>query len=68
MSTKGFPLTSSVIYALHIADGFGYIFLCCFDEGVLPGRNAGVERDESKVVFLVEVIQNGRQSHAGLYD
>lgn len=54
--------------ALHIADGFGYVIPRCFDEGVLPGQNAGVERDESKVVFLVEVAQNGRQSRAGLCD
>lgn len=63
---EGSPLTSSVLYSLHVSDGFGYVFRRCFDESVPPGQNSGVESDESKVVFPVEVIQDGLQSCAGL--
>lgn len=63
---KGIIFTSSVLYAPYVADGFGHISFCCFDQGLLPGQNIGIERDESKVIFIVEVIQNGLQSSAGL--
>lgn len=61
------PLTSSIRYPLHVADGFGYISRRRFDKSALPSLDTGIKRDESKVVFLVEVIQNGRQSRAGLW-
>lgn len=64
--TKGFPLTSPARYAPDVFDGSRHVFLCGFDEGVLPCYNLGIKSDESKVVFPVEVIQNGRQGFAGL--
>ena len=66
INTKCSPLTSFVLQFRHIGNGFSHIFLCCLGERVPPGDNVTIKQDESKVVFLVEVFQNGLQCIPGL--
>lgn len=61
-----FSLTSGMLYAPHIVDSCGYIFICCFGKGWPPGQNFIIKRNESKVVLLVEIVQDGLQSFSGL--